>query len=410
MTKLDDRRARIAFFGHFDGSNFGNESSLRAILYHLRQLHPEADVVCICSGPGATAATYQVKAVPFETVTSAIFWRAPPRLQRLLIALLEPVQWLGAFAQIRRMDMLIVPGTGLLTDAWGLLTNWGPRTLFRWSFLAKLCRCKVLLVSVGAGPLYTRRGRWVTKLILRLANFRSYRDQSTRDYLTSIGFPASRDHIFPDLAYSLPPEILPRRHSRDNSRYVVGLGVMQYPGRYSVRDPTDRTYPAYLASLSTFAEWLLGRGYHVRLLSGDRADNHTRQELLDLLRKQSTCAGAERMIDEPLHSVDDLLSHIADTDIVVATRFHNVLLALLSNKPVIAISFHHKCRSLMNSMGLDKYCLDMNDLSADVLIATFVDLQKNSAKVMAQIAETTARFRAALDQQYQMIFGDMWPE
>lgn len=366
-------------------------------------------MTCICSGPGATASTYQVKAVPFEKVTRAIFWRAPPRLQRILIALIEPVQWLGAFAQIRRMDMLIVPGTGLLTDAWGLLTNWGPRTLFRWSLLAKICRCKLLLVSVGAGPLYTHRGRRLTKSILRLADFRSYRDQSTRDYLTSIGFPADGDQVFPDLAYSLPREILLPRNVRDDSRYVVGLGVMQYPGKYSVRDPTDRTYPAYLASLSTFTEWLLERGYQVRLLSGDRADNHTRQELQDLLRKRSTSSDAEQIIDEPLHSVDDLLSQIAATDIVVATRFHNVLLALLSNKPVIAISFHHKCRSLMNAMGMDKYCLDMNDFSADVLIAMFVDLQKNAAEVIAQIGERTAQYRAALDQQYQTIFGDMWP-
>jgi len=36
---------KIAFFGHFDSSNFGNESTLQAILYHLRCFHPDADLL-----------------------------------------------------------------------------------------------------------------------------------------------------------------------------------------------------------------------------------------------------------------------------------------------------------------------------------------------------------------------------
>lgn len=88
---------RIAFFGHFDGSNFGNESSLRSILYHLRRLHPEARVTCICTGPRATASTYQADAIAPEKGTFARSWtprRRPLRLLRraLLLLMDEPVQ------------------------------------------------------------------------------------------------------------------------------------------------------------------------------------------------------------------------------------------------------------------------------------------------------------------------------
>ncbi len=413
MTEPRRGFARIAFFGHFDGSNFGNESSLCAILYHLRRFHPEAKITCICSGPGATAATYQVAAIPLRRKTFADTWAPRHRLLRLLRRALvmlvdEPVQLVSTFSQIRRMDMLIVPGTGLLTDAYGL-SAWGPGTLFRWSLLAKLCRCKLLLVSVGAGPFYSHVGRWLTKSIVRLADFRSYREQSALDHLAAIGSPVAGDSVYPDLAFSLPEAILLRRDIPDNSRSVVGLGVMEYAGRYSVSNPTNATYVAYLDHFSTFAKWLLGRGHHVRLLGGDLADNHTRQELKDLLRDRTSSCEEKRIIDGPLHSVEDLLAHITATDIVVATRFHNVLFALLCRKPVVAISFHHKCRSLMGAVGLEKYCLDINDFNADRLIEAFVDLQKNSANVIVQIAERTLQFRDALDQQYQTIFGDMWP-
>ena len=66
---------------------------------------------------------------------------------------------------------------------------------------------------------------------------------------------------------------------------------------------------------------------------------------------------------------------------VVATRFHNVLLALLLNKPVIAISFHHKCASLMKEMGLSEYCHDINHMNADRLIEQFQDVERNADKL-----------------------------
>ena len=184
---------------------------------------------------------------------------------------------------------------------------------------------------------------------------------------------------------------------------------MEYAGKYSVNNPTNATYHAYLDHFSTFAKWLLERKYDVKLLSGDLRDDRSRKELKDLLRSRTATHEYERIIDESPESIDSLFSHIAETDIVIATRFHNILLALLSNKPVIAISFHHKCRSLMRSVGLEKYCLDINDFSADSLIETFVDLRKNADDVIAQSSEKARQFCDALDEQYQTIFRDMWP-
>jgi len=112
-----------------------------------------------------------------------------------------------------------------------------------------------------------------------------------------------------------------------------------------------------------------------------------------------------RIIDEPVFSAEQLLSQIAATDIVVATRFHNVLLALLCNKPVIAISFHHKCESLMSAMGLSAYCQDINDLKADKLIENFCDLETNGDKLKPLIREKVMEFREALDEQYNLILG-----
>ena len=410
MKERRKRPKKIAFFGHFDSTNFGNESSLQAILSNLRRFQPDAEVLCISTGPDAAAATHHVKAIP---VAERFFesWRPQSQLSRLLRRVCiglptEPYQCAKSLLSLRRTDMLIVPGTGLLTDAYGFLA-WGPYTLLRWSLIAKLCRCKLLLVSVGAGPIYSDLGRWFVKSILSMADFRSYREHSTLQYLAGIGFRADEDRVSPDLAFSLPETVIPRRDADKNHRAVVGLGVMGYAGKYGSANANDTIYSVYLNNLAIFVEWLLAREYNVRLLIGDLVDTPAKSDFKALLRERISPCDDRRIIDEPITSVENLLSQIAATDLVVATRFHNVLLSLVCNKPVISIAFHHKCESLMSAVGLSEYCLNMNDLKAEQLIERFCDLERNCNEIKLSIGEKTTEFRAALDHQYEIIFNQM---
>ena len=64
MSKRAGKPRRIAIFGHFDGTNFGNESTLQAACIHLRRIQPSAELTCICTGPQITSATYHIRAIP----------------------------------------------------------------------------------------------------------------------------------------------------------------------------------------------------------------------------------------------------------------------------------------------------------------------------------------------------------
>jgi polysaccharide pyruvyl transferase WcaK-like protein len=410
MEEHERRRKKIAFFGHFDSSNFGNESTLQAILYHLRRFHPDVEVTCISTGPEATIATHQIEAIPISE--TFVKWQPQNPFVRMVRMVCigipsELYRWANALMKLRRIDMLIIPGTGLMTDAYGL-SKWGPYNMFKWSLIAKVCRCKLLFVSIGAGPIYSPLGKCFAKSALSLADFRSYRDKSTKQYLKGIGFLADNDRVYPDLVFSLPEAAIPNKETKKNRRSVVGLGLMEYAGKYSVSRPSNEIYLAYLEKLVTVVRWLLAHEYDIRLLSGDLRDVHARQEFMDLLKERLSVSDEGHIIDEPVVSVENLLSQIATTDIIVATRFHNVLLALLCNKPVISISFHHKCESLMSAMGLSVYCLDINDLKADGLIEKFCDLETNATKLKPFIREKVGEFRNALDEQYKLIFNNSW--
>ena len=404
------KRKQVAFFGHFNSTNFGNEATLQAILYHLRCFQPDAEFTCISTGPEATVATHQIEAIPIAQTLLESWSARTPLIRMVRSACLgipsEVYRWIKGLIKLRRTDMLIIPGTGLLTDAYGL-RNWGPYNLFKWSLIAKVCRCRLLFVSVGAGPVYGALGRLFVKSALCLADFRSYRDNSTKQYLKGIGFHVDNDRVYPDLVFSLPEFVIPRQSATKSGRSVVGLGLMEYAGKYSVARPSIEIQRAYLENLVMFVRWLLAHEYDIRLLIGDLGDVETTQKFRGLLRERLSEYDYGHIVDEPVLSVEGLLSQIAATDIVVATRFHNVLLALLCNKPVIAISFHHKCASLMSAMGLPTYCLDINDLKADALIDKFRDVKTNAGELRRIIREKVRDFGKALEEQYKVILDYM---
>lgn len=324
---------RIGIFGHFGSRNSGNEATLTATIAHLRALAPQAEYLCICTNPEAVVAREEIAAIPITRVDQVKRSRFHI-VRRVQAVVAELSEYVRVYRALKGVDMLIVPGTGLVTDSFGLHV-WGPYGQFKWVLMARLCRARVLFVSVGAGPFYSRLGRGLVKASLHLACYRSYRDQASRDSLTDIGFPAHDDPIYPDLAIGLPNSRLPVRTVQAAAPGVrtVGIGLMRYSGRYSAVEPRAETQVAYLEALVTLVGWLLERGYYLRMLCGDGdGDRGIIAEFEVLLRERLGCYDEARVSSQEPSS-DDVLAELSRTDIVVATRFHNVLLSLLLTSP-----------------------------------------------------------------------------
>ncbi|MEY9559370.1 hypothetical protein [Sinorhizobium fredii] len=82
---------------------------------------------------------------------------------------------------------------------------------------------------------------------------------------------------------------------------------------------------------------LLASGYKVRLLTGDEDDARRGSGPRGPWRER-----CKRLSYEPVHSLHDVLSQVARTDLVVVPRFHNVVAALMAGKLVISLSYAPK--------------------------------------------------------------------
>jgi polysaccharide pyruvyl transferase WcaK-like protein len=399
----DRPTAKISLFGMFGVGNLGNEATLQAMLQNVRRFLPNAEVSCICAGPEATAQDYGIPAYlirefPLRPLKSQIL----RLLRKIFWAIsLELYRWLMVARRLKSTDMLVMTGTGMLTDL-GIRPLGLHYDILRWSVVAKLCRCKLMFVSVGAGPIRHPFSRFFVKIALGMANYRSFRDSFSRTYVEELGI-STENKVYPDLAFSLPNDVATHDRPSDGRRPVIGVGLITNELRRDTLKKDDSIYQNYITNMSAFVGWLAAHKYSVRLLIGDvEYDNRARQDLKSSLEHSGLMC--PDIIDEPAQSASELLSQLARTDIVVASRFHNVLLALMLKKPVIAISFHEKVDSLMREMGLTRFCHDIEHINVDALIEQLTYLEEHTESIICDIDRKIEVYRAALDEQYDAIF------
>lgn len=407
----------ITFFGNFGTHNLGNECTLQAIIQNARRTVPAVTLSCVCTDPQTTSKEHGIPAFPISSrygrppsaPSRGINNRLVKLIRRLVVRLpLELVDWVKAFRALSGSNALVMTGTGMLGD-FGI----GPfdfhYEILRWSIVAKLRGCKLLFVSVGVGPIAHPLSRLIVKAALSLADYRSYRDEFSRQYLESIGFKTPEDRVYPDLAFSLEtsPTSVSRNGHRNGDRPVIGLGLMDYYGQHQSPQDGERIYQRYIERMARFAAWLLEHDYSLLLLIGDLSyDTRVKHDLLQILDKTGVISQG-RIIDKPVSSPEQLYALLAQTDMVIATRFHNVLLALMLNKPVLALSYHQKVRSLMAGVGAEAYCQDAKELDVPHLIEQFGRLEENAEPVSSSMKAMTDGYRQALDEQYRHIFNEL---
>ena len=393
---------RVGLFGLLGSGNMGNDASLESVLGYLRTSHPDAVLDAMCMGWEQVRARYGIDAIP-------LLWyqryqeRAHGARAGGLKALGKAVDAFRTAAWVRRHDVVIVPGMGVL-EATLPLRPWGvPYTMFLLSASGRLFGTKVALVGVGANHINQAMTRWLFIRAARLAFFRSYRDAQSRDALREQGVDTSRDPVHPDLVFSLPFS------PAAGDPGTVGVGLMAYYGTNDDRRRADEIYASYIGGVESFIRWLLDQGRRVRLFYGDAADEPAVAQVLADLGGYRSDSGPPRLAAERVTSYAELRQAMAPVGAVVATRYHNVICALKLGKPTISIGYARKNVVLMEDMGLPEFCQYAHSLDVAKLIEQFTRLERDADQLRAVIEKGNAENAQLVADQFTALDAVLFP-
>jgi polysaccharide pyruvyl transferase WcaK-like protein len=398
MTSGTGTPVRVGVFGLLGSGNLGNDGSLEAVLGYLRDRHPEAVVDALCGGPEAVTARYGIPATRMHWYRGE--YRTASRAGAITgKGLGKLVDVFRTAAWVRRHDVVIVPGMGVL-EATLPLRPWGfPYSLFLLCATGRLSGTRVALVGVGAAAIGNRATRTLVRWSARLAAYRSYRDAPSRDAIRAMGVDTARDEVHPDLAFSLPT---PPVSAPPGPPGRVCVGVMAFHGGDDDRARAEEIHRRYLDGTIRFVRALVEEGRPVRLLTGDQVDAPVVAAILDAVDSPLvTVAGAA--------SLTDLMKETAAADTVVATRYHNLICALRTGTPTLALGYAAKSDALMAQMGLGAYCHPAREVDADRLLEQFRALEKNAAELRRILAARNEDAVRRLDHQFTALTSALFP-
>ncbi|MFI2645519.1 polysaccharide pyruvyl transferase family protein [Streptomyces sp. NPDC018610] len=398
MTSGHGPRTRVGVFGLLGSGNLGNDGSLEAVLGYLRAGHPEADVDALCGGPEVVAARYGIPATRLHWYRGE--YRTASRARAIAAkGLGKLVDAVRTAAWVRRHDVVIVPGMGVL-EATLPLRPWGfPYALFLLCASGRLFGTRVALVGVGAAAIGSRPTRTLVRWSARLASYRSYRDDLSRDAIRAMGVDTARDEVHPDLAFALPA---PPASAPSGPPGRVCVGVMAFHGGDDDRARAEEIHRRYLDGTIRFVRALVEDGRPVRLLTGDGVDAPVVAAILDAVDSPLVTAAEAS-------SLADLMEEAAAADSVVATRYHNLVCALRAGTPTLALSYAAKSDALMARMGLEEYCHPAREVDAGRLLEQFRALEKHAAQLRRILAERNLAATRLLERQFTTLTAVLFP-
>jgi polysaccharide pyruvyl transferase WcaK-like protein len=402
---MPGQHPRVGLFGYLGSGNIGNDASMESVLSYLRSRHPDAVVDAMCMGPERLRSAYGIDAVPLS-------W-ARAKEQRVPSVLLAGVKVLGKFADaariarwVRRHDVVIVPGMGVLETTLPLRALGAPYAFFLLSASGRVFGTKVALVSIGANAIRQPLTRWLYASAARMACYVSYRDAISRDAMTAQRGGQDSRPIYPDVAFGLSAVT-----DEPGDPQTVGIGVMDFCGSNDDRGRADQIGASYRCQMKALVLALVDSGKAVRLFVGDTTghDDAVAQEIIGNVRTERPDLPTGRVVAEPITTFTDLMRSMAPADTVAAIRYHNIICALLLGKPTIAIGYAAKSRELMAEMGLDEFWQPADGLDATGLFGQLTELAGRSAEVRATIAAHSSARAGLVARQFAELSEVLFP-
>lgn len=443
---------KVGILGHFGDRNLGDEAMIEAFLARIRRRWPGLEVRIFSMHPSDSARRYDCRAYAIRQGTEyeqeyripAAFAapatpgspptdtdgpaesQDPPRtfldqIARLVprgrlrsavgaIArnVLEAIREIGflwrSIGRARGLDVMYVTGSNQFLDNFG--GPWGfPYTLLKWTVICRLVGCRVAYVSKGAGPLDGALSKWMIARALGMADYLSFRDAGSRELIRSgCGFDGP---VVADLANSLDlgwlePQADPSPHATGGLRIFINA-MPVYDPRYWHAADADK-YRVYTTTIGEVTRTLQGMGHDVTFFATQFPDAAVARDVLD---SRVAPDGAANVAIEVPPTVAELLALLNRADIVIATRFHGILMALLLGKPTVGICYYRKSREILAEAQMSDFAFDIDDIDSAAVVEAVRRLALSMDATQAVIRLRTSRLRARLDQQYETLWRQL---
>jgi polysaccharide pyruvyl transferase WcaK-like protein len=383
-VSIGGRSLRIGLLGPYSSRNLGDTATQLTVMHQLRARLGAVSFVGIAPEPDNTLSSLGISAFPLYddgaaagTLPVGVHASAWPR-------------WRAMLQLVGQLDLLVVSGGGQLDDFWG--GPWShPWAMLLWTSCSRLRNVPVCYLGVGVDHLHHPLSRRFSVLALRLAQHRSFRETDSRTLLQSLGLKAASE-VCPDLVFALEPSL--------KGDAAAPFAVISPISRKTWSKSPTAVHDNYMTCLIAAGQALAAQGLHLRIAVTQPAmDSADAIALATALRHR----GVNGVTVAPIATVDDFLRAVHGARLVVASRLHAVILALIVGCPVVALAHLPKVERVMRDADIGDYCLPLQYAVADRLTELVLKAEAAAPILRERVQSATRRFSAQLGATFDAL-------
>ncbi|MBM7631301.1 polysaccharide pyruvyl transferase family protein [Geomicrobium sediminis] len=358
---------RVGIIGNYGHNNNGDEAILLGILSQLEVIGiPKEEVVVFSNHPAITTKQYNVKAVPLVIKKGTAASSA--------LATIKAAKHI-----MKDLELVIIGGGGLLMDMYR-------RDAPLYSMLgttAKKCGCKLIIHSVGAGPIRTVVGKFFLKRLVNAADHVSVRDVPSQQLIASI---SNRKDIKvvadPAFAIPMPPK---RKHTERLTK--IGMTAAPYYSQQYWPVHDESKYQQYIQGMAFAADQLIET--HDATITFFSTKYPQDIEVSKDIQALMTHQERTMIIDQQLLP-HDIMRVSSEQDLIIGTRLHSLILSVTVGTPVIGVEYHHKVRHFMESIDESSFSLEIGK-HGNGIVTLINDIQSHWNETQQRVAHKSSK-------------------
>ncbi len=340
----------VLIVGYFGYNLIGDEAILEAMLSDLRKLVSNIHFYVTSQAPQETKTTYNVEAIPICNT-------------KVIIDV------------IPKCDLVIVGGGGIFNE----YAKWHGEEFLRLNqdfnvfcasipILAAIYGKPCMIYAVGVEPLYSPIAREHVGNAFAVASMATVRDSGSRKVLESTPAPIQKIEVTADPCFRLPNARLTAlkllaKHGVKFEGNFIGVQLRHWnPGIQNLKADPNKWENEVAQSLDAF---VTSKGMNVVFLPFQQSNLWAFSDdrpVLKRVQNQMRHKQKTYMLKEELKP-GEISSIIAGCDLVLAMRFHSVILSVKNTVPCVAIAYSLKVKTAMESSGLGKFALGLDELT-----------------------------------------------
>jgi len=290
-------------------------------------------------------------------------------------------------------DVIISCGGSFLTDSYAI------KPVLAGYYLALTLEKKVIILGQTLGPFADHRNVTRVQAVISKFDLIVTRDEQSWKMAMGMGIPAEKLVLAADMAFNLPVPEVSRRADRervliDGRSPVVGVSVRRwiYPRSCRPREAHSRYVATLAKALDTLIERHDAKVVFISTCQGEPVYSFHDEEVADEVRSVMNF-GDRTVVDRDFYKPDCFMEKASRMHVLIGTRMHACILAMLSGVPCLNIEYEPKSRELFRRLDLEKMVVGIETFSSEEVVVKVEILFEKNEQFAKKIKKGTQQLR-----------------